>query len=55
MAALSHPHICTLHDIGNQDGNDYLVMELLRGESLAARLELVVNRLHELKAMLPSR
>lgn len=39
MAALSHPHICTLHDVGNQDGTDYLVMELLGGESLAARLE----------------
>lgn len=39
VAALSHPHICTLHDIGNQDGTDYLVMELLGGESLAARLE----------------
>ncbi len=39
VAALSHPHICTLHDIGSQHGTDYLVMELLGGESLAARLE----------------
>ena len=37
VAALSHPHICTLHDIGSQNGTDYLVMELLGGESLAAR------------------
>jgi serine/threonine protein kinase len=38
VAALSHPHICTLHDIGQQDGTDYLVMEYLDGETLAARL-----------------
>jgi hypothetical protein len=38
VAALSHPHICTLHDIGQQDGTDYLVMEYVDGETLAARL-----------------
>ena len=38
VAALSHPHICTLHDIGTQDGTTYLVMEYLAGESLAQRL-----------------
>jgi eukaryotic-like serine/threonine-protein kinase len=38
VAALSHPHICTLHDIGQQDGTDYLVMEYLDGETLAQRL-----------------
>ena len=27
ISSLSHPHICTLHDIGNQDGIDFLVME----------------------------
>src|ERR1700693_3620377 len=38
IASLNHPHICTLHDIGRQDGIDYLVMEYLEGETLAQRL-----------------
>ncbi len=38
VAALSHPHICPLFDIGQQDGTDFLVMEYLDGETLAARL-----------------
>ena len=39
IAALAHPHICTLFDIGNERGTDYLVMECLEGETLAARLQ----------------
>ena len=39
IAALNHPHICTLHDIGSADGVDYLVMEYVEGETLSTRLE----------------
>jgi serine/threonine protein kinase len=38
VAALNHPHIATLFDIGEHDGTHYLVMELLEGETLAARV-----------------
>ena len=38
ISQLSHPHICMLHDVGHQDGTDYLVMEFLEGETLADRL-----------------
>src|SRR5271155_394085 len=38
VSSLSHPHICVLYDVGNQDGIEYLVMEYLEGETLAARL-----------------
>jgi Tol biopolymer transport system component len=38
VSSLSHPHICTLYDIGSQNNIDYLVMEYLEGETLAARL-----------------
>ena len=33
ISALSHPHICHLYDVGSQDGTDYLVMELLEGQT----------------------
>ncbi len=39
ISSLNHPNICTLHDIGSQDGTNYLVMEYLEGETLDERLQ----------------
>jgi Tol biopolymer transport system component len=39
VAALAHPNICALYDIGQQDALDYLVMECLEGETLSQRLK----------------
>jgi serine/threonine protein kinase len=39
ISSLNHSNICTLYDIGSQDGVDYLVMECVEGETLAKRLE----------------
>jgi serine/threonine protein kinase len=38
VSALNHPNICSLFDVGSQDGIDFLVMECIEGESLADRL-----------------
>ncbi|HLW97395.1 MAG TPA: protein kinase [Candidatus Acidoferrales bacterium] len=39
VSALNHPHICTLYDVGTQNGTDFLVMEYIEGETLAARID----------------
>jgi len=39
ISSLNHPHICILHDVGSQDGVDFLVMEHLEGETLSDRLQ----------------
>ncbi|HWJ48161.1 MAG TPA: serine/threonine-protein kinase, partial [Candidatus Udaeobacter sp.] len=38
ISSLNHPNICTLYDVGHQDGVHFLVMEYLEGETLADRL-----------------
>jgi eukaryotic-like serine/threonine-protein kinase len=39
LSSISHPHICHLYDVGSQGGVEFLVMELLEGETLAHRLQ----------------
>src|SRR5579863_1075424 len=39
LSSVAHPHICHLYDVGSQSGTDYLVMERLEGETLAARVK----------------
>jgi len=39
VSSLNHPHICSLYDIGRQDGVDFLVMEYIEGETLSVRLK----------------
>jgi eukaryotic-like serine/threonine-protein kinase len=39
ISQLDHPHICSLYDVGKQNGTAFLVMQYLEGDTLAARLE----------------
>jgi serine/threonine protein kinase len=39
ISSLSHPNICALYDVGSQGGVDFIVMEYLEGETLAARMK----------------
>jgi eukaryotic-like serine/threonine-protein kinase len=47
-AALNHPHVCTIHEIGEHDGQYFLVMEFLEGEPLDRRLTSGALSPHEL-------
>lgn len=47
VSALSHPHICGLYDIGRERDVDYLVLELLDGETLEERLRRGALPLHD--------
>ena len=38
IAALNHPHICAIHDVGRENGRDFIVMEYVEGETLERRL-----------------
>src|SRR5580765_4236460 len=38
VSSLNHPHICTLYDVGRENGVDFLVLERIEGETLATRL-----------------
>jgi serine/threonine protein kinase len=47
ISSLHHPHICTLFDVGEQDGLAFLVMEYLEGETLDDRLIANVEEIRE--------
>jgi eukaryotic-like serine/threonine-protein kinase len=52
-SALNHPHICTIHDVGEFDGDYFIAMELLEGQTLRERIAgkpLALNSLLELGA-----
>jgi hypothetical protein len=58
LAKLNHPHIAAAYDVGEQDGVDYIVMECVAGESLAAKVNAArwqSKRRRRLRSKLPKR
>jgi serine/threonine protein kinase len=51
ISSLNHAHICTVHDVGQQDGLDYLVMEYVEGVTLSEYLETTRLAMSETCAM----
>ena len=54
IAGLNHANICTLYDVGHQDGIDYLVMELVDGRSLDGAIPRDIDTWEDYEAVVPS-
>ena len=54
VAALNHPHVCTLHDIGDDAGISYLVMEFVNGQTLDEKLRTGPTRVLTVRKLLAS-